>query len=150
MKRALIFIGIILVAGGGLFAKRHRAETIKNHLPPVTLTDPATTPFMVEASNFSDNVDLWGDPWVKTADPGSRSASFVFEKAPRIAGFDMFQLKLDNQVEPVVTVQDRELAYSFFQLGGFKLKLNLKPAYLNPEAILPTRIDPGISGSFSF
>ena len=62
----------------------------------------------------------------------------------------MFQPKLDNQVEPVVTVLDRELAYSFFQLGGFKLNLNLKPAYPNPDAILPTRIDPGLSGSFSF
>ena len=150
MKRALIFIGIILVAGGGLFAKRHRAATIKNHLPPVTLTDPATMPFVAKASNFSDNVDLWGDPWAKTADPGSGSASFAFEKEPRLASFDTFQLKLDNQLEPVVTVQDREFAYSFFQLGGFRLKLNLKPAYPNPEAILPTRIDPGISGSFSF
>ena len=78
MKRALIFIGIILVAGGGLFAKRHRAETVKNHLPPVTLTDPATVPFVVKASNFSDYVDLWGDPWVKTADPGFRIRQFRF------------------------------------------------------------------------
>ena len=150
MKRALIFIGIILVAGGGLFAKRHRAATIKNHLPPVTLTDPATVPFVVKASNFSDYVDLWGDPWLKAADTGSGSASVVFEKESRPASFEMFQLKLDNQVEPVVTVLDRELAYSFFQLGGFKLNLNLKPAYPNPDAILPTRIDPGLSGSFSF
>jgi hypothetical protein len=150
MKRTLIFIGIILVAGGGLFAKRHRAATVKNHLPPVTLTDPATVPFVAKASNFSDNVDLWGDPWVKTADTGSGYASFVFENDPRFASFEMFQLKLDNQAEPVVTVLDRELAYSFFQLGGFKLNLNLKPAYPNPDAILPTRIDPGLSGSFSF
>ena len=150
MKRALIFIGIILVAGGGLFAKRHRAATVKNHLPPVTLTDPATVPFVVKASNFSDYVDLWGDPWVKTADTGSGYTSLVFGKEPRPASFEMFQPKLDNQVEPVVTVLDRELAYSFFQLGGFKLNLNLKPAYPNPDAILPTRIDPGLSGSFSF
>jgi hypothetical protein len=150
MKRALIFIGIILVAGGGLFAKRHRAATVKNHLPPVTLTDPAAVPFVVKASNFSDYVDLWGDPWAKTADTGSGYTSLVFGKEPPPASFETFQPKLDNQVEPVVTVLDRELAYSFFQLGGFKLNLNLKPAYPNPDAILPTRIDPGLSGSFSF
>jgi len=150
MKRAVVFIGIILVAGGGLFAKRHRAATIKNHLPPVTLTDPAAAPFVVKASNFSDYVDLWGDPWVKTAGTGSGYPSLIFEKEPPPASFELFQLKPDYKAEPVVTVLDREVAYSFLQLGGFKLNLNLKPAYPNPDAILPTRIDPSISGSFSF
>jgi hypothetical protein len=150
MKRVGFFIGIILLAAGILFEEKHRAETIKNHIPPVALRDPAAAPFVIKDSNFSDQVDLWGDPWVKTADPGSGYTSLFFENEPRVAHFEMFQPKLDGQAEPIVTVLDREVAYSFFQLGGFKLNLKLKPAYPNPEAILPTRIDPSISGSFSF
>jgi hypothetical protein len=150
MKRAWVFIGIILLVGGILFEEKHRAETIKNHLPPVVLGDPAAAPYMVRGNNFSDYVDLWGDPWVKTAHADSGYASLVFENDPKTASFEKFQSKLDYEAAPMITVQDREVAYALFQAGSFTLKLNLKPAYPNPEAILPTRIDASLGGSFSF
>ena len=150
MKRAAVFIGIILVAGGGLFAKRHRAGTITNHLPPVVLGDPAAAPYVVRDNNFSDYVDLWGDPWVKTAHADSGYTSLVFENDPKTASFEKLQSKLDYEAAPMITVQDREIAWALFQDGSFTLKLNLKPAYPNPEAILPTRIDASLGGSFSF
>jgi hypothetical protein len=150
MKRAWVFIGIILLVGGILFEEKHRAETIKNHLPPVVLGDPAAAPYVVWDNNFSDYVDLWGDPKVKTSHADSGYASFVFENDPKTASFEKFQSKLDYEAAPVITMQDREVAYALFQAGSFTLKLNLKPAYPNPEAILPTRIDASLGGSFSF
>ena len=150
MRRALIFIGIILVAGGGLFAKRHRAETIKNHLPPVAMRDPATAPFAVKGNNFSDYVDLWGDPWVETDDPDLAYAKLALGNDPKPAGVEHFKSRLDYETEPVLTVHDRQLGYSLLDFGGFKLNVNLKPGYSSPDALLPSRIDPGISGSFSF
>jgi hypothetical protein len=150
MKRAWVFIGIILLMGVILFEEKHRAETIKNHLPPVVLRDPAAVPYAVEDSNFSDHVDLWGDPWVKTGEIRLDSASLSFQTDSRPASVEQFQSRLDYKTEPVLTVQDRQVAYSLFEAGGFTLTLNLKPAYPNPQALVPTGLDAGIGGSFSF
>jgi hypothetical protein len=150
MKRVVVFIGIILVAGGGLFAKKHRAETIKNYLPPVTLVDPAAAPLLVKDGIFSDKVDLWGDPWVKTGEVRPDPANVAFQTDPKPANVEKFQSKSDYHAEPVLTVQDRQVAYSLFEVGGFTMTLNLKPAYANPQALVPAHIDAGIGGSFSF
>ncbi len=64
--------------------------------------------------------------------------------------FETLQPRAETKTDPLVTVQNQQLDYNLFDLGGFKLNLNFKPSYPTPEALLPTRIDPGISGSFSF
>jgi hypothetical protein len=150
MKRAWIFIGIILLVAGVVFEEKHRAETIKNHLPPVAMRDPAAAPYVVKANNFSDYVDLWGNPWVETDDPDLTYAKIASGSDPKPASVEKFKSRLDYHPEPVLTVQDRQVGYSLLDFGGFKLNVNLKPAYSTPDALLPTRIDPGISGSFSF
>jgi hypothetical protein len=153
MKRVWMLIGIILLLGCVLFEEKHRAATAQKHLAPSGLTDPPA-PFPAEdpfkASNFSDQVDLWGEPWVKTPTADLNDAGLNFLNGLKPASFEKFQSRLDYKTEPVVTVLDREVACALFELGGFKLSLNLKPAYPNPEALLPSRIDPAIRGSFSF
>jgi hypothetical protein len=149
MKRLMIFIAIALVAGGGLFAKKHRAQTIKNHLPPVILQDPAKVPYLTGGNIFSGEIDLWGDPWAKKENVTLAYSTFP-QKEFKPVNLENLQSKLDVKNESVVTVQDREVAYALFAAGGFTLTLNLKPAYPNPQATIPTRLDAGIGGSFSF
>jgi hypothetical protein len=150
MKRVWVFIVIILLVAGVLFEEKHRAQTMKNHLPPVVLGDPAEAPYLVKDSNFSDNVDLWGNSQGKTGEADSGYISLTFQNDLKSANFEKFQSQLDDKSESVLTVQDREVAYALFEVGGFTLTLNLKPAYPNPQALLPTRLDAGIGGSFSF
>lgn len=148
MKRAWFIIALILLVAGVIFEERHRAETIKNHLPPVPLKDPAATPFAVPESHFADRVDLWGNPWATPAAPDL--ASVAFQKNLRPATVENFQSKQNYSSEPVLTVQDREVSYALFEAGGFTLKLNLKPVYPNAEAWLPTSVGAGLGGSLSF
>ena len=152
MKRVWVFIGIILLVGGVLFEEKHRAETVKQHPHPAAWTDPdpAGIAVVLQSSNFSDQVDLWGDPWVETDVPDFSHAYLAFGNDLKPASFEKFQSRRDHETEPVLTVQERQVGYSLLDFGGFKLNVNLEPAYRTPEALMPTRIDPGISGSFSF
>jgi hypothetical protein len=152
MKRVVVFIAIILVAGGGLFAKRHRANTVEKQLPPSVLTAPfpSETGGLPEPGIFADQVDLWGDPWVKTFDPNSDYPVLVSGNDHISASFEKIQPKLAAKTDSGITFQNQQLGLPLFDLRGLKLSLNLKPGYLTPDALLPNRIDPGVSGSFSF
>ena len=150
MRRLWLIIGIILLVAGVLFEEKHRAETLKHHLHPGVLTDPASELFAVQENNFHDYVDLWGDPWVKTDDPYLNNSSLVVANSARPASSEKFQPRAGDKNDPVLTVRDQQLDYNVLNFGGFKLNVDLKPAYATPEAILPNRIDPGISGSFTF
>jgi hypothetical protein len=150
MRRPWVFIGIILLVAGVLFEEKHRAETLKHRLHPAVLANPAAELFAVKENNFYEYVDLWDDPWVKTDDPQLNNSSLVVENSAKPGTVEKFQPRAGNNTDPVLTVQNRQLDYNVVNLGGFKLNVDLKPAYGTPEAILPNRIDPGISGSFSF
>lgn len=152
MKRVWVFIGIILLEGGVLFEEKHRAETVKQHPHPAAWTDPdpAGIAEVIQSRNFSDQVDLWGDPRMKTDVPDFSYAYLAFGNDPKPASVEKFKSRLDSKTEPVLTVQERQVGYSLLDFRGFKLNVNLKPAYSTPEALMPTRIDPGISGSFNF
>jgi hypothetical protein len=150
MRRPWVFIGIILLVAGVLFEEKHRAETLNHRLHPAALTNPATELFDIKENNFYEYVDLWGDPWVKTDDPDLNNSSIAVENAAKPASAEQFRLRVGDKTDPLLTVEDKKISYSFLDLGSLKLNVNLKPAYATPEAILPNRIDPGISGSFSF
>ncbi len=150
MKRAWKLIAIILLACGVLYEEYHRAETIKNHMAPVALRDPADAPFQIRASNFSDNVDLWGDPCMKPVAVGPSYASLALQEELHPASFEKFHARLEYQAEPVLTVENRQLVYSLLGGSTFNLKLNFKPAFPTPDTFIPNRITPGISGSFNF
>ena len=155
MKRAWVVIGIILLLGVFLFEEQHRAETAKKHPAPASVMEepvPVTLLALdpIPESNFAGQVDLWGDHREKVPAADQTYAGLNFQNDPGPASFERLQPRLDIRAEPAVTVLDREVAYSLFQHGSFKLRLNFKPAYPNPDAIVPSRIDPGVSGSFSF
>jgi hypothetical protein len=176
MRRNGFFIGVVFVVVGvaGIVGKVWHApkpptEPVKPGPPLVTTTTPTVTPnpppatmtelpsplpfeFIAELppSDFSGQVDLWGEPWVKAPESPLSYASLSPEEAFKLATAERFQSRLDGRSEPVLTVHDRQVVYSLFGSGGFSLKVNLKPAYPSPEAWIPTRVDPGISGSFSF
>jgi hypothetical protein len=149
VKRVWLSIAVILVAGGVLFAEKHRAQPVQNHLPPVILQDPAQVPYLTGGNIFSGKIDLWGNPWAKTENVRPAYSSFP-QKEFKPVNLENFQPKLDVKNESVVTVQDREVAYALFEVGGFTLTVNLKPGYANPQALMPTRLNAGIGGSFSF
>jgi hypothetical protein len=151
MRRPWVFIGIILLVAGILFEEKHRAETMKHRLHPDALTNPADELFVVQENNFYDYVDLWGDPWVKANEPHLKNnSSLAVANSAMRASAEKFQPRVGDKNDPVVTVRNQQLDYNLLNFGGFKLSVDLKPAYATPEAILPNRIDPGISGSFSF
>ena len=155
MKRVWLFIGAILVTGVVLFEEQHRAETAHKHVSPDALMNaPVPTKLAaadpIPLSNFSDQVDLWGDPWVRTPPGNLTGPGLDSQDSLKPANLDKFRTRLEYKADPMVTVVDRQAAVSLLQLGGFKLNLNLKPEYPNPEAILPSRIDPGFSASFDF
>lgn len=97
-----------------------------------------------------DYANLWGNSRKQNSDPDQTYSSLAFQTELTAPASDKILTRPDVKTEPVLTVQDREAAYALFNLGGFKMTLNLKPAYATPEALLPNRIDPGIGGSFSF
>jgi len=148
-----LLVVVILAAGVFLFEEKHRAETVKNHLPAPELKDPAFLMPPVETpSGFSDYADLWGDPRPKNSDAGSFHASFAPQNEIEIvpADFEKIQFKPGDKTEPALSVKDKEAVLAILSASGFKLTVNLKPDFTTPETLLPTRIEPGIGGSFSF
>ena len=132
-----------------------RTTPVTPNPPPAMVTElPSPLPFEFTAdlapSDFSGQVDLWGEPWVKAPESRLSYSNLSPEEAFKLATAERFQSRLEVRSEPVLTVQDRQVVYSLFGSGGFSLKFNLKPAYPSPEAWIPTRVYPGISGSFSF
>jgi hypothetical protein len=47
-------------------------------------------------------------------------------------------------------VADRQLNYELYGSEGFAFKLSLKPENPNPEAAIPTGLDPGFGISLKF
>ena len=60
------------------------------------------------------------------------------------------QPRLGNATKSRLTVADRRLNYELFNSGSFAFKVNLKPGYPYPEALIPTRLDPGLDISIKF
>lgn len=135
---------------GVVYEEEHRIEPVENELPPELFSEPEADAFVMPPSNFSNQVDLWSQPWLSAEEAESGFANPGFGKGPASASFEKFQPRMVFHAEPVVTVQDRQVVLSLFELGTFQMRLNLKPAFANPDALMPTSINPGISGSFSF
>ena len=153
MRRAWWFIGIILLVTGVLFEERHRARTVDKQMISSALADPDPAGMAYvynRRSNFSDQVDLWGDPWERPAGTDASYAGLAHGNDPKPATFEKIQPRSGDKVDPVITVENRHVDYRLFNLGSFKLNVDLTPGYPAPEAWLPNRVDPGLSGSFSF
>ena len=154
LKRCLALaglVGIILLIGAILHVKQPPAATSQSHftVPELTcakmdLPHPATN------SGFLDNINLSLDPPVIIHDPDPNHASLNFQGDIPLGSFDQLQPRPGDTTKPALTVADKKLNYELFGSEGFAFKLNLKPAYPNSEALIPTRLDPGFGVSLKF
>jgi hypothetical protein len=154
MKRCLALVGlvgIILLMGAILHVKKPLAATSQSHFiaPELTyarmdLPHPATN------SGFLDDINISFDPPVKIQDPDPYRASLNLQRYLPSGSFARLQPRPGVITKPAFTVADRKLNYELFDSEGFALKLNLEPAYPYPEALIPTRLDPGFGISIKF
>jgi hypothetical protein len=152
MKRYLTIAGMILLAAVIFrYEEKPRVEPPESHIPPaeVTLARIAVPPLATN-SHFLDNINLSYDPVVKISGPEPQPASLADERDLPSASLGKIQPKPHDTAAPVLTVVDRKLNYQLLGSKDFSLKLNLTPAYPNPEALIPTRLDPGVGVSIKF
>lgn len=155
----LLLAGIILLAGGIIFAEKHRAATLHEHrlvTPELTYTLPQDGREFVTTTNsgLETNLSLWFNPVRETHDDGLAYANVLFqsELADAAAAYDRMERPLAGESFhlPSVNVADKSLNYSLFSIGKFSASLSLTPVLTSPSAIIPTEIKPGLGGSFNF
>jgi hypothetical protein len=101
-------------------------------------------------SGFLDDITLSFDPPVIIHDPDLDRASLNLQRDLPSGSFDRLQPRSGDATKHALTVADRQLNYELFGSEGFAFKLNLKPAYPNPAAAIPTGLDPGFGISLKF
>ena len=154
LKRCLALVGlvgIILLMGAILHVKQPPAATSQSHLTTPELTyarmDP---PHPATNSGFLDDIKISFDPPVTIHDPDLDHASLNLQRDLPSGSYDQLQSRSGNTTKHALTVADRQLNYELLDSEGFALKLNLKPAYPNPAAAIPTGLDPGFGISLKF
>ena len=154
MKRCLALVGlvgIILLMGAILHVKKPPAATSQSHFTAPVLTYAQTDmPHPVTNSGFLDDIKISFDPPVIIHDPDPYHASLNFQRDLPSESFDKLPPRPGDTTKPAFTVVDRKLNYELFGSEDFAFKLNLKPAYPNPEAAIPTGLDPGFGISLKF
>jgi len=151
MKQCLAFAGMIFLMGTVLPAKKLPAATGKSHFTSPELTYARTdTPHPATNRGFLDNIYLSLDQPAKTPATDLKDTSLNLQRDLPTGSFDKLQPMPDHAAKPMLTVADRKLDYQLYGSEGFALKLNLAPEYPNPEAPMPTRLDPGFGISIKF
>jgi hypothetical protein len=152
MKRYLTLAGIIFLVGITLlFEEKPEVESDESHIASPELTYARMdAPHQATNGNFLDSINLALQPGVQFHDSDLERVSLAFGKDPPPANLTKLQPRLGDTKNPVLTVVDRQLNFELFGSEGFALKLKLTPAYPNPEALIPTRVDPGLGMSIKF
>lgn len=153
MKRYLTMAGIILVVGIVLYLEEREVEEESgaSRIPSPELTLAAMAmPQLPTNGSFLENVTISYEPVVKIQDTDLQRVSLVFEKNPPPVNLEDLRPRPGNTRDPVLTFADRQLNYELFGAQGFSFKLNFKPGYPNPEALVPSRVDPGLGVSIKF
>ena len=154
----LLLAGIILLAGGIVFEGKHRAATFHGHqitAPELTYAVPYDgAEFPATNKNFSDSVNLWFNPGREIHDDSLAYGGILLQSelgsAPMVYDWTEHP-DAGEKIQPSpLTVADKAVHYSLFNLGNFSATLNLTPVLATPQAIIPTEIKPGLSGSFNF
>ena len=144
MKQCLALVGVIFLMGAILHEKKLPAATINSHLTTPELTFARMEmPHPATNSGFLDNINLSYDPGVEIHNPDPQSASRSLQTDIPAGSFDRLPPRTGPATKPGLTVADRRLNYQLLDSGGFAFKLNLTPAYSNPEAAIPNALDPG-------
>jgi hypothetical protein len=154
LKRCLAFVGlggIILPMGAILHVKQPPAATSQSHLTtPVLTYAKMDLPHPATNSGFLDDIKISFDPPVTIHDPDLDRASLNFQRDLPSGSFGKLQPRSGDATKHALTVADRQLNYELYGSEGFAFKLNLKPAYPNPEAAIPSGLDPGFGISLKF
>ncbi len=152
MKRYLVLAGMILLAGViYLYEEKPSAEARPSRLAAPELTyEPMAVPQVATNSHFLDDINLSYEPMAVFRDPAPQPNSLADGKALPPANLGNLRSRPGDLAEPALTVADRKLNYELIGSEGFSFKLNLAPAYPNPEALIPTRLDPGFGVSIKF
>ena len=101
-------------------------------------------------SGFLDNINLSLNLPVEIPATHLNYTSLNFQRDLPSGRFEELQPRLGEAPKPALTVADRKLNYELLGSQGFALKLNLTPVYLNPEAIIPKSLAPGLGISIKF
>jgi len=151
LKRCLILVGILFLAEAIWYMKPPPPAIGKSHFTTPVLTYAKTDlPCPATNSGFLDDINLSLDAPATIHDSGPNHAGFNFQKDLPSGSFNQLPPKSGDATKTALTVENRELNYELFGSEGFAFKLNLKPGYPNPEAPIPTRLDPGLGVSFKF
>ncbi|MGA2787452.1 MAG: hypothetical protein ABSF60_07985 [Verrucomicrobiota bacterium] len=144
-------VGLVCLMGADLYKQKPPLATRKSHFTtPVLTYARMDIPYPATNSGFLDDINISFDPPVKTHDPDPYQASINFQSDLPSGSPDKLLPRLGDTTEPTLTVADRKLNYELFGSKDFALKLNLEPAYPYPEALMPTRLDPGFGISIKF
>jgi hypothetical protein len=154
LKRCLALVGlfgIILLMGAILHVKQPPAATSQSHLTTPELTyAKMDLPHPATNSGFLDDIKISFDPPVTIHDPDLDRASLNLQRDLASGSFAELQPRPGDATKHALTVADRQLNYELYGSEGFAFKLNLKPAYPNPAAALPTGLDPGFGINLKF
>ena len=151
VKRCLVLVGIVLLVGAIRHEQQPPTSISKSHFTsPVLTYARMDLPQLATNGGFLDNINLSLDPPAIIHDPDSPLARLNFQSDLPSGSFDPLPPRLGDATKPRLTVADRKLNYELFGSGGFALRLNLKPAYSNPNAPVPTSLDPGFGISLKF
>lgn len=101
-------------------------------------------------NGFLDNINLSLNPPVEIPATNSNATSLNFQRDHPSRSIDELKPKPAEASKPLFTVADRKLNYELLGSKDFALKLNMTPVYLNPEAIIPERLVPGLGISIKF
>ncbi len=151
MKPCLPLAGMIFLMGAVLPAKQLPAATGRSHFTSPELTyarkDP---PHPATSRGFLDNIYLSLDQPAEIPATDPEDTSLNLQRDLPDGSFDQLPPRPGHVAKSTLTMADRKLDYELYGSESFALKLNLAPAYPYPEALMPTRLDPGFGISFKF
>jgi len=151
LKRCLALAGGVLLVKAVWQESKLPAATGESHITtPVLTYEKMDWPQTATNSGFQDKTYLSLVQPVIIPDPDLYRASLNFQSDFPDESFDHLSPRPDGATKSRLKVADRKLNYDLIDSGDFALKLNLKPAYASPEALIPTSLDPGLGISLKF
>ena len=151
LRQCLALAGLAFLTGATLPRQKLPNAAGNSHLTAPELTY-ARMDIPPSATNggFLDDISLSLDPPVEIPVTDFNDARLNLLSDLPAGSFDPLQPRPDEIAPRTLTVADRRLNYQLYGSGGFAVKLNLEPAYPYPQALMPTRLDPGFGISLKF
>ena len=151
LKQCLAFVGLMFLMGAARHEPQPPEATSHSHLTEPELTY-ARMDLPPQATNrdFLDKIILSLDPPGETPVASLTEATLNVQSDLPAGRFDELRPKPGDARKRALTVADRKLNYQLLSSKDFGLKLNLSPAYANPQSAIPNGLDPGFGISLKF